>query len=229
MKRQPNATDARLTEKAKLTVEETRAAEGRRWLFPGQKPFKIVIVALYLLGILLLLVMTATFFGLLLKLGDITPGGSNYDLCVNDTVVTGICLALLVGALLCCRFHAYLITGLLCVAEAILFLPSQKWIISDILVGGWKPLLVFSLPTILFTLCGIYLALCDVLQRRRVAATKADFLRRIQAAHPQKEDRLTTAAEWDSYIEEFLAEPVHVRPKRSLKKKKAKAESQEEK
>ncbi|MBP5618624.1 MAG: hypothetical protein J6X61_05730, partial [Clostridia bacterium] len=89
--------------------------------------------------------------------------------------------------------------------------------------------LLFLLPTALFALAGLYLLTCDIAERVRVKKMKGDFLRRIAAAHPSQEGELTTADAWNGYIEEFLAEPVHIKSKRSLKHKEKKEKKSKKK
>ena len=228
MKRDQNAPDARLTEKARATVLEARKDEGRLWFCPGETPFKIAKIIVWFFGGALCILLAAFLMGLLLEQGDRSPGGEGYARLVSDIRVTAVCLAVVVAGIIVCMLKQYAVGGALFVIEAVLFLPRQNWQIGMLaLEGGWRPL-IYSLPTVLLAIAGLYLLICEIAERVRIKKMKDDFLRRIAAAHPAQEGELTTAEAWSSYIEEFLSEPVHARPKRSLKKKKQKKDQKEE-
>lgn len=228
MKRERGTPDARLTEKARLTVLEARKDEGRIWFCPDEGPFKVARFLVWACGALLVLLLTATLIGELLLRGDLPAGGDNYNKVVSEMRTTVICLALTAVALISCAVKQYGIGGALGAAEGVLFLISQNRSVRDLLIdGGWVSPLLYLLPTALLAIAGLYLLTCDAAERIRIKRMKNDFLRRIAAAHPAGEGEITTADAWDGFIEEFLAEPVHERPKRSLKDRKKKGEKED--
>ena len=227
--KQASEPQKRLLEKARETAEQTRLEEGRTWFFSSGTPFRVAQWGFLLFGLLLTVILLAFWIGLLLAMGDMNASSSGYAALVYDTRLTGICLLLVVAALIFLRFRQYAVSGVLVLVEAILFLPNQGLRLQQLIEGdGWKRILLYSLPTVLVALCGLYLIACVVADRIRVKRICADFVRRIQASHLAKEGAITTAAEWDAYVEEFLAEPIHIRPKRSLRKKKKKDKKTEE-
>ena len=68
MKREQGTPDARLTEKARQTVLETRKEEGRFWFCPGEGPFKVARFLVWACGVMLVLLLTAMLFGELLMM-----------------------------------------------------------------------------------------------------------------------------------------------------------------
>ncbi len=217
----------RLMEKARQTAEQTRLEEGRNWLYAAGKPFGVAKWGFLVIGLGLTVVLLAFFIGLLLAVSDGNPSAA----LVYDTRLTGLCLLLIVAALIFWRCRQYAVGGILALAEAILFLPNQGLRIQQLIEGdGWKRILLYTLPTVLLALCGVYLLACRLADRLRVKRIYADFIRRIQATHVSRDGGITTAEEWDAYVEEFLAEPVHIKPKRSLrqKNKKGKKTAEEE-
>lgn len=213
----------KLTAKARQTVLETRKAEGRRWLCPDERPFKTAKALFFLLGGLLIVLLTSTLMGELLAKGDMAAESANYARLVGEMRMTALCLLLTAAGFTLVLLRRHLLGGGAALLEVLLFLISQNWDVGKVIAeGGWKRPVLFILPTLLFGLCGLYLLACDAGERVRVRRMRADFLRRIEAAHPRKGEGVTTAEEWDAYIEEFLAEPVHIKPKRSLKHRKKK-------
>ena len=180
--KQASEPQKRLLEKARETAEQTRLEEGRAWLFSSGTPFRVAQWGFLLFGLLLTVILLAFWIGLLLAMGDMNASSSGYAALVYDTRLTGFCLLLVVAALIFLRFRQYAVSGVLALVEAILFLPNQGLRLQQLIEGdGWKRILLYSLPTVLVALCGLYLIACVAADRIRVKRICADFVRRIQA------------------------------------------------
>lgn len=217
-KRTADPTQVKLMAKAKQTLLEQWANDGQTLRHEDGKLFSAGVVVTYLFGIFYIIMMLATLIGLLLIKGDVDPSAPVYADVVNDTRLTAVCLVLIGAAIIFQRFHKYIVSGSLIVLQTVLFLPNQA--LDKIFAeGAWKRLVLFTLPNVLLAIAAIYMIVTIVCERVAIKRTYNDFVRRIQATHTNNDGEITTQEQWDEYVEEFLSEPVHLKPKKSLRKK----------
>ena len=213
-----DSSQSKLYSKAVQVLHDSWRKNGETLRHADGKLFRACVVITYIAGIFYLVMMLATLIGLLLKLAATGTAASAYRLLVYDTRLTLICLVLLIAVLIFHRLHKYIVSGVLMVAEALLFLPNQA--LDDILTGGaWKRLVLFTLPTAILTIAALYMLGTLLFDRLAVKRVYNDFVRRIQATHTNEEGQITSQEQWDAYVEQFLLGPVHAKPKKSLRKK----------
>ncbi len=216
----------RLMTKAVDTLKQGWADNGETLRHKDGKLFSASVVLTYIFGIFYVVMLLATLFGLLLKTADAGPSSSAYETLVFDTRLTAICLVLSTAAIIFLRFHKYIVSGVLSLCEAVMFLPNQA--LDNLFTeGAWKRVVLFTLPTVVLALAAAYMLFTVISDRLAVKRLYNDFIRRIQASHPNNEGSITTEAEWNSYVDEFLSEPVHLKPKKSLRKRAKKASSED--
>lgn len=217
-KRNLDPNQVKLMTKAKQTLLEQWANDGHTLRHQDGKLFKSGVIVTYLFGIFYIIMMLATFIGLRLIKADIDPSSSDYATVVYDTRLTAVCILLIGVAIIFHRFHKYIVSGALIILQALMFLPNQA--LDKILTeGAWKRLVLFTLPNVLLAIAAIYMIVTIICDRVAVKRTYNDFVRRIQATHSNNYGEITTQEQWDKYVDEFLAEPVHLKPKKSLRKK----------
>lgn len=206
-KRTADPAQVKLMAKAKQTL---RHQEGALYN-PG-------IVMIYIFGIFYIIMMLATLIGLIFIKWDVDPSSSGYTTLVYDTRLTAVCLVLMGAAIIFNIFHKYIVSGSLIVLQTVLFLPNQA--LDKIFVEGtWKQIILFTLPNVLLAISAIYMIITVTCERVAIKRTYNDFVRRIQATHTNYDGEITTQEQWDEYVDEFLSEPVHLKPKKSLRKK----------
>ncbi len=217
-KRIADPNQVKLMTKAKQTLLEQWANDGHTLRHQDGKLFKFGVVVTYLFGIFYIIMMIATFIGLRLIKADIDPSSSDYATVVYDTRLTAVCILFIGAAIIFHRFHKYIVSGALIILQTLMFLPNQA--LDKILTeGAWKRLVLFTLPNVLLAIAAIYMIVTIICDRVAVKRTYNDFVRRIQATHSNNYGEITTQEQWDKYVDEFLAEPVHLKPKKSLRKK----------
>ncbi len=227
-KRTADPNQVKLMAKAKQTMLAEWAKNGETLRHQDGKLFRAGIIMTYIVGIFYIIMMLASLFGLLLIKADMDPSSSGYSALVYDTRVTAICLLLAGVAIIFHRFHKYIVSGVLLIMQTALFLPNQALdnIFAD---GAWKRVVLFTLPNVLLAVAAVYMVVTVVCDRLAVKRTYNDFVRRIQATHSNTYGEITSQEQWDRYVEEFLSEPVHLKPKRSLRRKAQKASKEDKK
>lgn len=221
-KRPTDPNQVKLMAKAKQTMLDEWSKNSETLRHQDGGLFRAGIVMTYIVGIFYIIMMLASLIGLLFIKADMEPSASGYSALIYDTRLTAVCLLLAGVAIIFHRFHKYIVSGVLLVMQTVLFLPNQA--LDNIFAeGAWKRVVLFTLPNVLLAIAAVYMVVTVVCDRVAVKRTYNDFVRRIQATHSNTDGEITSQEQWDKYVEEFLSEPVHLKPKKSLRKKAQKA------
>ncbi len=195
-------------------------------LLPTHRLFGVTKVVAVILAVINFVLMLATLFGLMLNLSDMEKTHSQYTSLVYDTRITAVLLVLIVASVIFIKFKKYILSSVFGLAEVLIFIPNQShdFILAD---NNLKIFLVFTLPTAIFGLCMVYILVSNIIYKIRVKNEYNDLTRRLIATYgTNKDGDITTQEQWNSYLDEFLSEPVHIKPKKSLRHKARKSKKE---
>ena len=209
-----NSGRVRLLKRAEENVIATKSV-----LLPTHKLFDVTKIVAVILAVINFVLMLATIFGLILTLGDMDKTHSQYTALVYDIRITAILLVLIILCVIFIKFKKYILAGAFGLLEALIFIPNQSldFIFAD---NNLRIFLLFTLPTALFGLCALYIIISSVIYKLRVKSEYDNLSRKFIATYSSRSDgEITTEEQWSAYIDEFLSEPVHAKPKKSLRQK----------
>ncbi len=85
--------------------------------------------------------------------------------------------------------------------------------------------LIIFIPAIaIMTICALYMLITCIKDYIEYKHAYTKLVDKIVATHPTKDGEITTATQWESYIEQYSEPTVHTKPKKSLRAKRRKNE-----
>lgn len=212
---------SRLLKRAEENIIATKSV-----LLPTHKLFDVTKVVAVILAVANFVLMLATLFSLMLNLANTNKSLNKYTIYVYNFRTTVILLVLIILSVIFIKFKKYILAGVFGFLEALILISNQSldFILLD---NNLRIFLMFTLPTALFGLCALYIIISSAIYKFRVKKEYDDLTRRLIATYSSRSDgEITTEEQWNAYIDEFLSEPVHAKPKKSLRQKARKSKKE---
>lgn len=216
---------ARLRRQVEQTLLRERREAGNVWLHREGRLFLWARILLWICSVVNFLFYSACLLGWLLNYQEVLTNGQNPDTEAMATVrnsmfLAGAAIVVLIAALVLMQLRRYPACAACFLASGVPMLLhlGQVMNLSERLVAY---LLRHVLPIGVSMLCSVYLLVVALLDRAEVNRAYNRALQKIHARHGGR-DEITTSAQWEDYLREYLDGEERVRVKRSVKHRRRK-------
>lgn len=221
MSRQFSETSEQLLKKmASDRLNEMRSDANKKYLHQSGKLFTVCLVFAWISAIYNAVIFLAQYIGFQLNAMDNT-------IYVPDARNAGICCLLLVAATVCLIFKKYTPSSVLSLAFAAFYFVNSTFR-STAIVGEKARIAMFVPAIIILALTSVYMLITVITDKIAFRRSYNRLIDKIVATYPTSPDEVTTAEQWDRYIKEYSLPAVHEKPKKSLRRKAEKSNTDDE-
>ena len=136
----------------------------------------------------------------------------------NCIIICIILLAAIIALFMKKRF-VYSVLGL---AFSLFYFINSTFVEIIIQKSEINRLIIFLPAVILLTVAAVYILIMHVIDYIEFKRAYAKLVDKIIATYPTGDGEITSAAQWENYIEQYSEPAVHKKPKKSLRAKKRK-------
>ena len=187
-----------------------------KWLHKGGSFFKIAVILAWIAGLYNTVMFTASTLGFWIVAAD------NSAL-VADARNATIILVLIVLYLVLLFFKKHLASSIVTVVYGVFYLANTSlWTDEVVHESSRLTTAYLYIPaTVIALIPAIYMLVTIITDKVQFNRTYNKIVGKIIATYPTTDGEVTTEAEWDRRIEEYVTPAVHEKPKKSLRKKKS--------
>lgn len=208
-----------LYSRASEIVAERRKADGGLWLHSSGRLFKLATVFYYIFSVVNMLIYMAYLLARVLYYSDNIIYADSSSATVselkNSIFLTVVTLAALITSIVLLKLKKYVAMGICALICSLPMLPHFYLAMSNN-TTVWSFVLRHLLPISAMLVCGVYLMVTALLDRREIYRQYNKIINAIYESH-RDSDRLTTDEEWNRSISEYIEQPYTGKLKRSQK------------
>ncbi len=213
-----------------MTVEKIKSSRSEfanKNLHVGGKFYKTATVFSYITAIYSFVVFIAQLIGAYFLTIDYKIYNDDlYSAAQNDMrncIIICIILLVAIVALFIKKQFVYSILGL--VFTLFYFVNSS---FADVIIqkSEINRLIIFLPAVILLAISSAYILITHIIDFAEYKRAYTKLVDKIIATYPTGDGEITSAAQWESYIEQYNEPAVHQKPKKSLRAKKRKHDSE---
>lgn len=212
--------EALLTQKAQQKISIRRSQTNQKWLHVDGLGCKISTALVWISGIYNLVVFLSQFMGFWLKVV------SNEDNYKGDMRNAGICCLLIAAAIVLMALKKKFASSVASIAF-VLFYGANVTLKSTAIDGQTTFRFIFipSSLIMLFAAAFIFVTvICDKIELKRA---KDAIIEKIIRQHPSSNGDVTTEAQWQQYIDEYVNPVTPEKQKKSLRVRSQKAQQKQ--
>ena len=212
-----------LKEKTLNEIKFYRSDFSEKWLHKEGSFFKIATVMAWIVGIYNLIIFAAQTMGFWIVAAD-------NNALVADARNASIILALVVLYLVLLFFKKHFAFSVVTLAFAVFYLSNTTLWTEGVVHESSRltSAYLFIPATVLALVPAIYMMASIIADKIIFNRTFNKLVEKIIATYPSVDGEVTTESEWDERIEKYVLPAVHEKPKKSLRKRLKKNQSESE-
>lgn len=209
-------SEALLTQKAQQKISMRRSQTNQKWLHIDGLGYKISTVLIWISGIYNIVVFLSQFMGFWLKVI------SNEDNYRGDMRNAGICCLLIASAIVLMALKKKFASSVASIAF-VLFYGANVTLKSTAIDGQTTFRFIFIPSSLIMLLAAAFIfvtVICDKVELKRA---KDAIIEKIIRQHTSSNGEVTTEAQWQQYIDEYINPVTPEKQKKSIRVRSQKA------
>ena len=200
-------------------INESRSDFGKKNLHIGGRFYKVATVFAYISAVYNLIMFLAHFFGAYDKsLSSYVDEDFTLFWKMQSRTFL-IIIVILATALVMLYLKKRFLYSCFALASALFYFVNSTFMEVITTKTEITRLALFIPAIIILVICATYIFVTHILDYTEYKRVYSKLVDKIVATHPTKAGEITTSAQWEMYIKEYSEPAVHIKPKRSLRKK----------